>query len=266
MYLKNPTNESIQKVSMPPDRPTEKIHQAIWLAGTLLLSSIIILLCVNPIPQDMNYHNFAETRRLVGIRNAWNVLSNLPFLLIGIYGLLFCGQNRQQHAPYSWLVFFAGISLVSAGSAYYHWMPNNTTLVWDRIPMTIAFMGLFIGLLSEIIDTRIEKKLLAPAVAIGVFSVVYWWMVDDLRFYGLIQFFPLAVIPLVVMLVPTQYTHGKYLLYGLGFYMAAKVFEAYDREIFSLINISGHSIKHGLAAGGALMVLLMIIKRRLITA
>lgn len=236
------------------------------LAGTLLLVSITLLFCANPISQDLNYHNFADTRRLIEIPNTWNVLSNLPFLLIGIYGLLFCSRNRQQHAPYSWLVFFAGISLVSVGSAYYHWMPNNTTLVWDRIPMTIAFMGLFIGLLSEIIDPRIEPKILGPAVAIGVFSVVYWWMFDDLRFYGLIQFFPLAVMPLVVMLVPTQYTHGKYLLYGLGFYAAAKVFEAYDREIFKLINISGHSIKHILAAGGAFMVLLMIIKRRLKTA
>lgn len=243
---------------------TLQTKRALLITAVLLIISIAVLARINPIQQDLAYHNFADNKRITGIPNAWNVLSNLPFLIVGGYGFVYCTRNRQRYAPYSWPVFFAGIAVISIGSAYYHWAPNNPSLIWDRIPMTIAFMGLFIGLLSEAIDSKIEKIFLIPALFIGVFSVVYWRISDDLRFYGLVQFFPLLLIPIISWLIPARYTHRKYLLYGLGFYAVAKIFELYDKPIYSLIYFSGHSIKHILAAGSALMVLLMIIKRHAI--
>src|SRR3990172_102797 len=34
-----------------------------------------------------NYHNFADQRALWGVSNFWNVVSNLPFLLVALWGL-----------------------------------------------------------------------------------------------------------------------------------------------------------------------------------
>jgi len=213
---------------MNSNTTTPPIKRVLVLTAVLLVVSITILLSINPISQDPAYHNFADTRRVTLLPNAWNILSNLPFLIIGGYGFVYCTKNRQLYAPQSWPVFFAGIGLVAVGSAYYHWAPNNTSLVWDRIPMTIAFMALFVALLSEAINTQIENLYLIPALAVGVFSVIYWRLSGDLRFYGLIQFFPLMVIPIFSWFIPTKYTHRIYLLYGLGFYASAKIFELYE--------------------------------------
>ena len=50
---------------------------------------IITFLFVEPIPQWPEYRQFADDRTMLGIPNALNVLSNLPFLLIGVSGAVF---------------------------------------------------------------------------------------------------------------------------------------------------------------------------------
>lgn len=154
--------------------------------------------------------------------------------------------------------------MVCFGSAYYHWNPNNDTLVWDRLPMTIGFMGLFIGLLSESVNSRIERLILVPAIVLGFSSVIYWHYYDDLRFYYWIQLIPLLTIPVVLIVYRNKYTQQKYLLVALAFYLFAKVFEAYDKEIFliSYQQFSGHSFKHVLAALASLTIYFLLKKRR----
>ncbi|MDH4232811.1 MAG: hypothetical protein OEW04_12385, partial [Nitrospirota bacterium] len=39
------------------------------------------------IPQDPAYHNFADRRAVLGAANFLDVISNLPFVFVGIYGL-----------------------------------------------------------------------------------------------------------------------------------------------------------------------------------
>src|SRR5215831_20622343 len=60
---------------------------AISLAGLLL---------VPPIPQDQSYHQFADQRILLGIPHFWNVVSNLPFVLVGAIGLWQFGRDRAS--------------------------------------------------------------------------------------------------------------------------------------------------------------------------
>ena len=57
------------------------------LLAVVTLVTVVALLRHGPIPQDPAYHAFADTRRIAGIPNFWNVVSNLPFLLAGLYGL-----------------------------------------------------------------------------------------------------------------------------------------------------------------------------------
>lgn len=182
-----------------------------------------------------------------------------------LLGLVFSLKNKQTVAPWSWVIFFFGVSLVCFGSGYYHWNPNTDTLIWDRLPMTIGFMGLFIGILSEYVSPKIERRLLIPAVVLGFSSVVVWAYTDDLRFYFWIQLVPLLTIPLALILFKGAYTLQRFLVYALVFYILAKLAELYDKDIFDLDSgiISGHSLKRILAALAALSLYLMLKRRQI---
>lgn len=68
--------------------------------------SLAALLLVPPIPQSQIYHGFADRQTLLGIPNFWNVVSNLPFLLVGALGLLNPNVRREPSAT----VFFSACS------------------------------------------------------------------------------------------------------------------------------------------------------------
>jgi hypothetical protein len=216
-----------------------------------------------PIAQSVAYHNFADARGVLSIPNFSNVASNLPFLLVGLIGARFCLRRRQDDAPWSWTVFFVGLVIVCFGSAYYHWAPTNATLVWDRLPMTLAFMGLLVAVFVEFVRPRMERMLLVPAMLVGLASVLYWHYSDDLRPYIWVQAAPLLAVAGAFMLFAPRYTHARYLIVGGGFYALAKVAEFYDTEIYSMTTnaLSGHALKHLLAAAGGYVVYLMLRRR-----
>lgn len=231
----------------------------------LIAAPLLYLLLVHgaPIPQERGYHVFADLRTCLGLRNFGNVVSNTAFLVIGAAGILWCRRNTRLEVTHSWMVFFCGVALVFAGSGYYHATPNDDTLVWDRLPMTVAFMGLFAALLSEHLGKGLEKKLLIPALVIGIISVILWKITDDLRVYIWVQLTPLLVIPYVIAAFPGRHTHSHYLLYGVSFYALAKVAEYSDYGIYTLTSgaISGHSVKHLVAAAAVFCVFLMLLRR-----
>lgn len=106
------------------------------------------LLC-SPIAQDPAYHQFADQRTIFGIPNFWNVISNLPFAIVGVLGLRYVLATTGDPLRGAWIVFFAGIFLTALGSGYYHLEPDNGSLAWDRMTMTIGFMGLVAILVGE---------------------------------------------------------------------------------------------------------------------
>lgn len=239
-----------------------------WRHALLLLivfGSLALMLAMQPIAQDLAYHDFADRRAFFGIPNFFDVISNIPFLLVGSAGLLFCHANRLMSSRPAWIIFFAGVAIVSAGSVYYHLNPGNGTLLWDRLPMTIAFMGLFVALLAEYVNAWLVRYLLLPALLAGFSSVLYWHWFDDLRFYVWIQFIPLLMIPVVMALFPRKYSHQWLLPAALTVYLLAKVAESCDREVFMLSHslLSGHALKHLLAALSCFAVLIMLKMRKL---
>lgn len=196
-----------------------------------------------PIPQDQAYHAFADGRALFGLPNVWDVMSNLVFLIVGAYGLR---RSPAANRP-AYLTLCVGVLLVSLGSAYYHQAPSDGTLLWDRLPMTVAFMGLFALLLEERVTTF---KTLPVLVALGIASALYWRETGDLRPYILVQFLPLVLMPVILFLFPRKYLNGRMLMMAVIFYLVAKVLETYDRQVFSSFVLSGHTLKH-LSAGVA---------------
>lgn len=213
-------------------------------------------------PQD--YHHFADNRELFGIPNAMDVITNVFFVFVGGLGI-FEILNRQKTllTRKSWLWFFISILIIAPGSAYYHWAPNDMTLIWDRLPMSMGFMAMYVALCSEHIDLRIEKALL-PALVIGLISVLVWVVTSDLRFYFTVQFSTFVTVPVVLLLFPSRYSLKSYYFIALAFYALAKWVEVKDYEIYNGTEhlISGHSLKHIFAATGLLFLWKMINVRK----
>lgn len=227
-----------------------------------------VLLGLDPIPQKPSYHNFADSRPWLGIPNFQNVVSNLPFLIVGMAGIGWLRRwdaalEPDLHAAY--LTLFLGLIATAAGSAYYHWAPTATTLFWDRLPIAVAFMGLFTAIIGERIGPNIGRRLLLPLVLYGAGSVVYWSWTDDLRLYAIAQFFPLLAIPLLLALFPARFTRGGDVLIAIGFYVLAKVLEEVDHTVFGHLHVvSGHALKHIAAALGAWWVVRMLRRRQVV--
>src|SRR5262249_37475744 len=232
-------------------------------------------------PQPLWYHDFADTRTLFHVPNAWNVVSNLPFLAVGLWGLAYLASKRGRE-PGTWftepserwpyLVFFFGLTLTGIGSAYYHWKPDKDTVGWDRMPLAVAFMALLVALIAERVNTKLGIILLGPLVTLGAASVIYWHLTEihghgDLRPYLLVQFLPLLVLPIILWLLPAQYTRTSDLWAALGLYLLAKALESLDRTIYSAgAIVSGHTLKHLVAGGSCYMVLHMIRWRQKLRA
>jgi len=236
----------------------------------------VVALLLPRIPQPQEYHLFADQRGFLGLPHIGDVVSNLAFVAIGLWGLVFLLRlnweqipkhflNRRERWPY--LFVFAGTLLTGFGSWYYHLHPSNASLVWDRLPMTIAFMSLVAAVIAERISLRAGLWLLPILLLIGLSSVLQWYMSEvrgagDLRFYAAVQAYSVLVL-LIALFFPPRYTRGLDLAVVVGFYALAKVLEILDRQIFAAGHIvSGHTLKHLAAAVGGYWILRMLQKRR----
>lgn len=235
---------------------------------------IIAAMSINPIPQDPAYHNFADQRVILNIPNFYNVVSNIPFLIVGVMGMQLVASGRangglvELHVVY--LTFFAGVLLTGFGSAYYHYYPVNQTLLWDRLPMTIAFMALFSAIAGEYISSKIALKLFVSLLVSGMASLLYWYISEfngrgDLRAYALVQFLPVLLIPLILWLFNSPLNGSKYIWGIMGAYALSKLMEFFDAQVYRGLGlISGHSLKHLFAAFGAYIFYLALRNRKVI--
>jgi Ca2+/Na+ antiporter len=213
--------------------------------------AIVTIFFIKPIPQSQEYHLFADRLTFFSIPNFWNVISNLPFLIIGGFGIVSVLNSQKINLlKLSFIWFFLGIILTGFGSAYYHYNPNDETLVWDRLPMTISFMSFLSIIISEFINIEFGEKVLYPFLIIGISSIVYWIYLKDLRPYVLIQFLPISMIPIILFLSKNNLKLKKYFWMILVAYIIAKFLESYDLFIYTTTYkiISGHTLKHFAAA------------------
>jgi hypothetical protein len=252
-------------------------HIGILFGASVL--AITATLFIPPMAQDPNYHNLADRRMIAGIPNFLDVASNVAFLLVGVLGLWQLVQIHEDRSRlilkleiFPFAVAFIGTILIFAGSAYYHWAPSSNTLVWDRLPMTFAFMGIFSMVIAERISVKAGINFLIPLLVLGVASVVYWYMTEqsgqgDLRPYALVQFLPVLLILVILWLFPARYSGTKYLVEMIGWYGVAKVLEFLDASIWGWTNgwIAGHSLKHCAAAWGIYSLVRYLKHRRAIS-
>mmetsp|Transcript_3706 Transcript_3706/g.5650 ORF Transcript_3706/g.5650 Transcript_3706/m.5650 type:complete len:318 (-) Transcript_3706:2338-3291(-) len=254
---------------------------------TMTLVSMFFLF-VEPINQQQKYHDFADKRlflcachsdglflppnseirrnRKAGfvIPNFGDVMSNFVILIGGLSGTILLrlkdvgevDEIRLWQLKVCLPIFFYSTIAISLGSTYYHWNPSNQTLVWDRLPMTVAFVSIFCYILEDYLEPGIGSSLLSPLIFIGVMSVLYWNWTDDLRLYALVQFLPLGVMTVLVMFCQSRYGGVMQHALALMLYALAKMCEDRDYEIWRTTKktISGHSLKHILAGMASVMI------------
>jgi hypothetical protein len=225
-------------------------------------------------PQPIEYHDFADHRTFLGVHNFLDVASNAGFLLVAIAGLIVALRPRTsfelaaERLPYA--VFFIGVLLTAAGSAYYHLAPDNQRLFWDRLPMTIAFMALIAAQVADRISVRLGLALLTPLLIVGLASVLYWRATEQAGAgnvvpYGVLQAYAVVMLLLIALSQPSRYTRGNDVYWVFAAYVAAKLFELLDAPVLALDGhlVSGHTLKHVAAAVGGLVVCRMLLLREL---
>lgn len=260
----------------PPTSNSRKDRR--WRTALLIGISVPLLaaaLLSPAIPQPAEYHDFVDQRHLAGIPHFWNVISNLPFAIIGLAGCVWLVRRSAQSSAFgerweraAYFTFFFGEFLTCFGSAYYHAAPSNATLVWDRLVFSLLLTSFFLIIFAEFVSRRAGRALLAPTVLMGIFSVLWWHWTElsgqgDLRLYLIVQFYPVLVIPFIIAFFRTRYTLGWMFFLTWALYGVAKICEVFDRPLYELTGVwSGHTFKHFVAAAATGCVLYALQRRK----
>jgi hypothetical protein len=266
---------------LAPDRRLSQrdlMLRALPVVALGVVALAIMFIAIGPAQQSLRYHQFKDDRTFLGVPNALNVLSNIPFLLVGLCGLWYLLFGRGSQPGWAWcepaerwafVLMFLGVFLTGFGSTYYHLQPDNPRLVWDRLPMTFGFMGLIAAMLAERISTRLAGWLLVPLALIGIGSVLQWhWTEEygrgDMRLYIFVQGYALFFVLVTPLLFRPRYTRTVDWYIGLGWYILAKACESLDGSIYRATGeiISGHTMKHLLGAVSTYWLLRMLMLRR----
>ena len=240
--------------------PQQRRRRLIGLFG-LTLTILVLGFLTPPFSQPLEYHDFADQRRLLGVPHMWNVVSNVPFAVIGALGCWWLLRQEVPSkafadfgAPIAYFVFFFGEFLTCFGSAYYHANPNNATLVWDRLVFSLLLTSFFAIVVVEFVSDRAGKLILAPMILLGLYSVLYWHWSElagegDVRLYLLVQFCPVIVVPFIVCMFPPRHGQARQFVLVWALFAVAKICELFDAQIYVLTGFwSGHTLKHLIAA------------------
>lgn len=252
-----------------------RVTPAEWLLYASY-AALLALACLGPyVPQAAHYHDFADQRALWGLRNALDVLSNLPFALIGVLGLWrgvwqAPAAVRADSAP-PWLALvFGGLLLTAAGSSYYHLMPDDWRVFWDRLGMVLVFAGVLALALQSVLSRRAAVVTAVLVLALGPLSLWVWLQTGQLLPWAVLQGAGMVLLLAVALwqrfsAVNARAAEGQ-LLWPWGavvaWYALAKVLELGDSFVWSISHhwVGGHALKH-VAAALALVPLLIMVRR-----
>jgi hypothetical protein len=232
------------------------------LAVVVLFGIGAVLEKILPLAQDSAYNQFADTRCTLGLPNAANVLSNLPILLVGLYGFawaLSSGRSSQRLSR-GVTVFAIGLTLTAVGSAGYHLHPTNATLVWDRLPLAVAVGGalLVFGTAATSWRPTWPQCVLVASASAGT---VAWWALTGSLWpsYVLLQLGGFLTLVCLVLARHLRSADGWWTV--VLAYTAFRLFEYFDRAVFVLTGqlVSGHTLKHLASAIAAFALITVVI-------
>jgi len=248
---------------------------ALWLlallAGPALTEALQAAsgLALNPHGHAHLYahgHPFVDARTLWGIPNALDVLSNAPISLAGLLGLLALHRRTLLGTTRAALrVFFAGLLLTGLGSAWYHWAPDASGLVWDRLGMAVTFAGALALAVAERVGQAPARPTLWLALVAAVLSAALPFTHGNVLPWGVVQFGGVALMVWAALQQPAAGAIDVRIGALIAWYALAKALELSDAAVFRATGdlISGHSLKHMAAALAAWPVIATLAHRPL---
>lgn len=254
-----------------------EMRRQIWILAGITVLVVIAAMILPPVPQPADYHQFADQRVFFGIPNFNDVISNLAFFLSGGAGLVLLARvcrtpaqttfhDLRERLPYG--VLFFSVTAAALGSMVYHWTPDVDHLMWDRLPIVIGIAALLSATLVDRISPVVGLWALPLLVVSAVFSVLHWYWTElqgtgNLNFYIVMQFYSILLIAWISLRFPSRYTRGKDVYQVIALYAIAKLAEMLDGKIFVWTDgwISGHTLKHLIAAYAAYRIVQILRKR-----
>lgn len=241
------------------------------LPTAITVALCVALLIYGPIAQPDHYHAFADQSFVFGIPHAQDVLSNLGFAAVAIWGWLRLAPMRQQPAlATSWpghALFLTSLLLTAAGSACYHWEPDNARLIWDRLPIAMACAGVLVAVRADTRGRSASAAELCLFVIAAIASVAWWAHTDrqgegDLRPYLLLQALPIILVPLWQAIHESPPNERRSYGCALSLYLVAKAAELLDHQLLDRLGaVSGHTLKHLIAALAAMVIVACLVRR-----
>ncbi len=234
------------------------------LAGPALLASVGVSL--NPHGHVHLYahgHPFVDARSWWGVPNTLDVVTNIPLLLAGLWGLrtLRRVHIRLPSMPSATIdalqVFLVGLVFTSQASAWYHWAPDAAGLVWDRLGMAVTFAGALGLAVAERVGQAPARATLFVACVAAAASAVLPYSHGNVLPWAVVQYGGVALITWAALRRPAPDAIGIGIGTLIALYVLAKLLELGDEAVFDATgrSVSGHSLKHLLAAGAAWPVL-----------
>jgi hypothetical protein len=220
-----------------------------------------------PVAQQAQYHAFADQRVWQGLPRAMDVLTNLPFAMVGMWGLgrlwLASLESDLDRRAQLAVVFFCGLLVTAMGSTYYHLQPDNWGLAWDRMGMVVVFAGLLGMAVADRISVRAGAAVLATTALLGPVAVLVWYQTGNLLPWSVLQGGGMLLVLALALREPLSGGWGLPLMAVMALYAAAKLLELGDHVVFDWTGglVSGHSLKHVMAALAAWPILAVMHNR-----
>jgi hypothetical protein len=258
MIPRSPSNDRLNAMGL--------LLLTLWLLALTLGPQLLAGLALNPHGHahlHAHGHPFADARTLWGLSNAMDVLSNLPLAVAGVMGL-WAMSSRRVPLETGWAlqVLFAGLLLSGLGSAWYHAWPSAQSLVLDRMGMAVAFAGAVSLAVAERVGPRPVAAVLGLTLVAALVSAALPLTHDNVLPWAVVQFGGVALIVWAACRRQVAGAIGVHLGALIALYALAKALEMGDAAVFHATGewISGHSLKHVVAALAAWPVL-FVLKR-----
>ena len=231
---------------------TSRPAELALLLAVAALAALAALLPATGLPAG--YHDFADQRTLLGLPHALDVLSNLPFAVMGAWGLWWLRRvplDRLGTAQRGLAgLFFIGLIATAFCSSGYHLDPHEAGLCIDRVGMSLAFAGLLGLAAADRISARAGVALAALVAVAAPATALVAWLGGNMTPWAVLQGGGLVLLAALALRRPQPRALGFSIIGVIAFYAVAKALELADAPVFALTQqlISGHSAKHLVAA------------------
>ncbi|KAL9810074.1 hypothetical protein AtNW77_Chr5g0095571 [Arabidopsis thaliana] len=244
-------------------------RKRILVVGSFLCWSIIMFITPKVPLDSFRHHIFADKRNFMGVPNTLNVMTNFPFLIVGVLGFVLCIGGSFFNISlngeiWGWTLFYAGIASLAFGLLFI--ISNLMTTESSGtlcLFILIAYSSLFSSFLVERAGEKVGLSCLILLLFISCLSVAYARVFNDLRLCMTFQLIPCLVIPVMAVLLPPKYTHSRFWLWATAAYTIAKIEGLADNKIYNANRyiISGHSLEHLCSAVATLLLTIMLLYR-----